>query len=110
MKLTTWLERKEEMKKKKAPKIVFTSVDEMPIMAMSTGSQSHNLTGAWRNIKPVINLEGCIRCGICWKFCPEPSIEIVDEYPVIDYDYCKGCGICAEECPTKCIVMVEEKK
>ncbi|MCX6574737.1 MAG: 4Fe-4S binding protein, partial [Candidatus Aminicenantes bacterium] len=43
-------------------------------------------------------------------FCPEPAIEVVDEWPVVDYDYCKGCGICAEECPSKCIVMVEERK
>ncbi|MBE3129528.1 MAG: 4Fe-4S binding protein, partial [Acidobacteria bacterium] len=52
----------------------------------------------------------CIQCGICWKFCPDVSIDIVDNWPVVDYVYCKGCGICAEECPTKCIVMVEEEK
>lgn len=98
------------MREKKAKKIVFESAADMPIMIASVGSQTHNLTGAWRNIRPEIRLADCIQCGICWKFCPEPSIEIVDEWPVVDYDYCKGCGICAEECPTKCIVMVEEKK
>jgi len=98
------------MKDKNAKKVVFTSEKEMPTMVISIGSQTFNKTGAWRNIKPIIDLEKCIKCGICWKFCPEPSIDIVDEWPVIDYDYCKGCGICAEECPTKCIVMVEEEK
>lgn len=98
------------MKEKKAKKIVYTSESQMPAMVISVGSQTHNLTGAWRNIRPEIDLGKCLKCGICWKFCPEPSIEIVDEWPVVDYDYCKGCGICAEECPAKCIVMVEERK
>ncbi len=98
------------MRDKNAKKVVFTSEKEMPTMVISIGSQTFNKTGAWRNIKPVIELEKCIKCGICWKFCPEPSIDIVDEWPVVDYDYCKGCGICAEECPAKCIVMVEEEK
>lgn len=98
------------MKEKKAKKIVYRVESEMPAMVISVGSQTHNLTGAWRNIRPEIDLEKCLKCGICWKFCPEPAIEIVDEWPVVDYDYCKGCGICAEECPAKCIVMVEERK
>ena len=98
------------MREKKARKIVFKSAEEMPLMICSVGSQTHNLTGAWRNIRPEVDRSKCIRCGICWKFCPEPSIDIVDEWPVIDFDYCKGCGICAEECPSKCIVMVEERK
>ena len=98
------------MKEKKAKKIVYRSESEMPAMVISVGSQTHNLTGAWRNIRPEVDLGKCLKCGICWKFCPEPAIDIVDEWPVVDYDYCKGCGICAEECPAKCIVMVEERK
>ena len=98
------------MRPKKAPKIVFASAEEMPLMICSVGHQTQNLTGAWRNIRPEIDRGKCIKCGICWKFCPEPSIDIVDEWPVVDYDYCKGCGICAEECPAKCIVMVEERR
>ncbi len=80
-------------------------------------------TGTWRTYKPVIDYKKCIRCMICWKFCPEPSIIIVpnDKYgspnpaiskldaPEIAYDYCKGCGICANECPAKCINMVLEE-
>jgi 2-oxoisovalerate ferredoxin oxidoreductase delta subunit len=97
-------------KQKPTEKIVFKSEKEMPMMVMSLGSMLHNKTGAWRNIKPVVDKEKCIQCGICWKFCPDMSIIIEAEFPVIDYVYCKGCGICAEECPTKCIAMVEEEK
>jgi 2-oxoisovalerate ferredoxin oxidoreductase delta subunit len=99
------------MKKfKPTKKIVFASEKEMPTPPMSLGSMLYNLTGAWRNIRPVIDKAACIQCGICWKYCPDTSIYIEDEFPVIDYDYCKGCGLCAEECPSKCIAMVEEEK
>jgi 2-oxoisovalerate ferredoxin oxidoreductase delta subunit len=97
-------------RQKPTERIVFKSEKEMPMMPMSLGSMLYNKTGAWRNIKPVVDKAGCIQCGICWKFCPDMSILIEDEFPVIDYVYCKGCGICAEECPTKCIAMVEEEK
>jgi 2-oxoisovalerate ferredoxin oxidoreductase delta subunit len=97
-------------KKKDAKKIVFESEKDMPMMPMSVGSMLFNKTGSWRNIRPEINLEDCIQCGICWKFCPDMAIEIVSEFPAVNYDYCKGCGICAEECPTKCIAMVDERK
>lgn len=97
-------------KKKKAKRIFFKSEKEVPLMPMSIGSMLYNKTGAWRNIRPVIDREKCIQCGICWKFCPDVAIYIENEFPAIDYDYCKGCGLCAEECPPKCIVMVEEEK
>ena len=96
--------------KKKAEKIILESEKDFPLMPMSVGSMSFNRTGAWRNIRPEINLADCIQCGICWKFCPDVAIYIEKEFPVVDYDYCKGCGICAEECPAKCIAMVEERK
>ena len=67
-------------------------------------------TGSWRSLRPEVNGSQCIRCGVCWIFCPDMSIVIEAEFPVIDYVYCKGCGICAEDCPTKCIAMVEEEK
>lgn len=98
------------MKRPKAREIIFPSENEVPLMPMSLGSMLHNKTGTWRNIRPVIDLERCIQCGICWKFCPDVSILVEKEFPVIDYDYCKGCGLCAEECPTNCIAMVEEER
>ena len=96
--------------KKTVKKVILKSEKEWPLMPMSLGSMLYNKTGAWRNIKPIIELENCIQCGICWKFCPDVAIYIEDEWPVTDYDYCKGCGICAEECPKDCITMVEEEK
>lgn len=105
------LSDEETMKnKKQSRKIIFKSEKEVPLMPMSLGSMVFNKTGAWRNIKPTIEVEKCIQCGICWKFCPDVAIGIEKELPVVNYDYCKGCGICAEECPVKCILMVEEER
>ncbi len=83
--------------------------DDLPPTSISDRSSRENKTGSWRNFKPVINMDDCILCGICWKFCPEPSIDWdEDEGPEVDYEYCKGCGICAEECPVDAIEMVKE--
>ncbi len=66
-------------------------------------------TGFWRTLKPVIDLNKCTKCGLCWLYCPEATVIFTkEEGPKIDYVYCKGCGICAEECPAKAIEMVRE--
>ena len=65
-------------------------------------------TGNWRTLRPVVNVEECIGCGVCESFCPEASVRVVDHVAKINYDYCKGCGICANECPKKAIDMIPE--
>ena len=66
-------------------------------------------TGDWRALRPVLDQSKCVKCLLCWVYCPEPAIKRHEDNTVeIDYDYCKGCGICAVECPTKAITMVEE--
>jgi 2-oxoacid:acceptor oxidoreductase delta subunit (pyruvate/2-ketoisovalerate family) len=69
-------------------------------------------TGDWRTQKPVVDPELCIKCNICWKFCPDDAIYRADKEKnqiiSFDYEYCKGCGICASECPSKAITMVSE--
>lgn len=95
---------------------------ELPIGAviLEPGSSRRYKTPEWRTSRPVINQDKCIRCRICWSYCPEPAIIEADKpyvtsankrYEIsylIDYDYCKGCGICAQECPVKAIEMVPE--
>jgi pyruvate ferredoxin oxidoreductase delta subunit len=84
------------------------------------GNARNNITGTWRTQRPVIDQDACIRCRICWMYCPEPAIlELRKPYVTksgrkyevtyeIDYDHCKGCGVCAHECPVKAIKMVPE--
>ncbi|NQT07168.1 MAG: 4Fe-4S binding protein [Candidatus Omnitrophica bacterium] len=82
----------------------------MPLCAVSLTDTLYNKTGSWRSIRPVVQKDKCISCLLCWKFCPEPCISMVDGKPVIDYDYCKGCAICIEVCPKGAIVSEDEKK
>jgi len=74
------------------------------------GSSKVTKTGGWRLERPVIDIEKCIKCAICWYSCPDLAIEWVDGQPRVNLEYCKGCGICAKECPVKCIAMVKEEK
>ncbi len=95
---------------KRTAKVVIKCEGDMPPMPVTCGSMLNNKTSSWRNLKPIIDEDKCISCMICWKFCPDVAVKIVDDKPVIDYDYCKGCGICYQECPVKAICMEVEHK
>ena len=74
------------------------------------GSAKRYRTGDWKSERPVWDHQKCIKCGICYLFCPEGCIrEKEDGYFEADLYYCKGCGICARECWTEAIKMVEEE-
>ena len=62
-----------------------------------------------RSIRPFWDLERCIKCGMCYLFCPDAAIERDEEgYFDMDQEYCKGCGICQRECWFGVIEMREE--
>lgn len=74
------------------------------------GSASETETGTWRTERPVIDQNKCIKCGVCYIFCPEGCIKLNEQGEFeIDLYYCKGCGICARECWTGAITMEEER-
>lgn len=84
---------------------------ELGAMVVEPGNSVDYKTGTWRSIRPIIDLEKCTHCMICWIYCPDTCIKINDSKVVgIDYDHCKGCGICAYECPVNAIAMIEESK
>jgi 2-oxoacid:acceptor oxidoreductase delta subunit (pyruvate/2-ketoisovalerate family) len=62
----------------------------------------------WRTLRPIVDAEKCTGCLLCWVYCPDNCIEMVNKISVIDYTYCKGCGICVEECPVDAIEMKSE--
>jgi len=75
------------------------------------GNASQYETGSGRTQRPIYDTNRCIKCGICYIFCPEGCIEQNAEgYFEANLFYCKGCGICAQECWTKAITMVEEEE
>jgi pyruvate ferredoxin oxidoreductase delta subunit len=83
---------------------------EIGSIVTEPGSVSQYQTGTWRSERPIIDLDKCNKCGLCYIFCPDAAIEMNDEgYPELNLFYCKGCGICSAECPTKAITQVEEE-
>ena len=86
---------------------------EIPIggLIVEAGNSAEYETGGWRSSRPVVDMEKCVHCMICWVYCPDGAIMVKDEKLIgIDLDHCKGCGICARECPREAITMVEEAK
>lgn len=84
---------------------------EMPIgsTVLEPGNISEYKTRGWRTFKPVIDHEKCIKCFLCWLYCPDESIVVTEKGEFeVNLDYCKGCGICAKECPKEAITMVRE--
>lgn len=62
--------------------------------------------GDWRVKYPKINHKKCIKCHMCWLYCPDSAIKIrKDNYTEPNPKTCKGCGVCAEICPVKAIYM-----
>jgi len=90
---------------------MINTYNDLPSTPISLGSTEDLRTGTWRTLKPIIDEEKCIKCYICWKFCPDMSIEVEEEgdFPKVNLFYCKGCGICANECPKNAIEMVREE-
>ncbi len=74
------------------------------------GSSRVFKTGDWRSQRPIVDKEKCIKCGLCWIYCPDLAVvPAEDGYYEINLDYCKGCGICAKQCPKDAISMVLEE-
>lgn len=73
------------------------------------GEGSAGKTGTWRLYKPILYIDKCTRCGLCWLYCPDNVISWRQrEIPEIDMEFCKGCGICSDVCPVDAIEMVLE--
>ncbi len=75
---------------------------------LDAGTSKAYKTGNWRVFKPEIDKSKCIKCGLCWKSCPDNAIKFINGEIFIDYNYCKGCRICENECPVKAISSKKE--
>lgn len=83
---------------------------EIGAVVSEPGCSKEYKTGSWRSLRPVVDKDQCIRCGVCWLYCPDTAIDKSEKgHFEADLEYCKGCGICARECPAGCITMVIEE-
>lgn len=77
---------------------------------VAQGTSALRTTEGWREYRPVIELDRCTRCFLCFALCPEGAIRLdAEHYPVIDYAHCKGCLVCVAECPPAAIARVREE-
>jgi 2-oxoacid:acceptor oxidoreductase delta subunit (pyruvate/2-ketoisovalerate family) len=84
---------------------------DLPIggMIIEAGNASEYNTGSWRAFRPIVDMEKCTHCMLCWMYCPDVSILVEDgKMAGIDYEHCKGCAVCADVCGPKCITMHPE--
>lgn len=54
--------------------------------------------------RPVVNLETCISCGLCYEHC---KFHAISENIDMIHSKCEGCGLCDYICPTDSITMKE---
>jgi len=84
---------------------------EVGNIVKEAGNASFRKTGDWRTERPILDKEQCIKCALCWIYCPDAAIKPgEDKYYEADLYYCKGCGICASICPVGAISMTEEEE
>ncbi len=48
-------------------------------VAEEPGSASRYETGGWRSQRPVFDAQNCIKCGLCYVFCPDAAIEMTQK-------------------------------
>lgn len=89
------------MSERKAPRLDLPWQEVTPGgMIKEKGTSVAYITGTWRTMRPVRDLDQCTQCLVCWIMCPDAAIPVEDgKVSGYDYDHCKGCGICAQECP-----------
>jgi len=64
------------------------------------------------NFIPDLDLDSCVKCGICEKKCPIDAIKMTDDgngskIPDINKQICIGCGVCASNCPKESLTMTQ---
>jgi len=67
-------------------------------VGMGLGSRAGKLH-MHSQVKPSIDKEKCVGCGICAKNCNAKAIDIIDKIAVINQEKCEGCAMCIAVCP-----------
>lgn len=86
----------------------FTKLSQYPQGTYFEAGYLTQINAGWRVEKPVVDIEKCKNCLICYMYCPDGVIERKENCVAIDYNFCKGCGICKKVCPFHAMEMEAE--
>jgi len=83
-------------------KMGFQSIEDLSGLALKN-IVKHNTLSRDHKLKSTVNLDSCIRCGLCVVVCEDSAYQAIDlkedRIPVIDEEKCDGCGLCVQICP-----------
>jgi len=48
-------------------------------VVLEPGNASQYRTGDWKTLKPVLNKELCVHCGLCYIYCPDMAYNLSEE-------------------------------
>ncbi|HRG71028.1 MAG TPA: 4Fe-4S binding protein, partial [Thauera aminoaromatica] len=51
--------------------------------------QSPMLPGDWRSFRPVVDRDKCVKCAVCWLYCPVQCVEEHAAWFDFDMKTCK---------------------
>src|SRR5205814_9681199 len=84
--------------------IPFVPAEQLPVSLTTVASAEPKSTdnqAPGGNLRPRIDLDLCVGCGICVHVCPFNVLEIINEKAIAArLDDCTGYAACAAECPT----------
>jgi 2-oxoacid:acceptor oxidoreductase delta subunit (pyruvate/2-ketoisovalerate family) len=75
---------------------------------LETGHAAPFTPGSKPERGPVWDRNLCVRCALCYLYCPDAAISRQDDgFFDVDMKVCTGCGICQRECWFGAISMQE---